>query len=88
MKVEQRLVDFENLDGTPEAFDSADVAFCCLGTTRGKAGADGFVRVDHDYVVNSAEKLKRAGCKDFHLLSSKGANKDSFFLFGQVENMS
>lgn len=57
------------------------MAFCCLGTTRGKAGKDGFVRVDFDYVVNSANILKDAGCKQFHLLTSKGSDPNSFFLY-------
>jgi len=80
-KVEQRVVDFDNLDAHKKSFAGADVAFCCLGTTRGKAGKDGFVRVDYDYVVNSANILKDAGCKQFHLLTSKGSDPNSFFLY-------
>ena len=38
-------MDFDNLDGYPDAFLNADVAFCCLGTTRGKAGKEGFIKV-------------------------------------------
>lgn len=34
----QSVVDFENLDEHAEVF-KGDVAFCCLGTTRGKSGA-------------------------------------------------
>ena len=77
-------MDFDNLDGSPDAFAFADVAFCCLGTTRGKAGKEGFIKVDHDYVVDAAKRLKEAGCKDFHLLTSRGADKDSFLLYTQV----
>ena len=83
------MVDFDNLDATPEAFKDADVAYCCLGTTRGKSGADGFVKVDYDYVVNSAQKLQENNCKDFHLLTSKGSNPNAWFLYpktkGQTE---
>ena len=58
------------------------MAFCCLGTTRGKAGKDGFVKVDFDYVVNSAKILKESGSvKQFHLLTSKGSDPNSFFLY-------
>ena len=64
------------------SFEGADVAFCCLGTTRGKAGKDGFVKVDFDYVVNSAKIIKESGsCKQFHLLTSKGSDPNSFFLY-------
>jgi len=86
-KVEQKIVDFENLDKS--AFENVDSAFCCLGTTRGKAGKEGFIKVDHDYVLSSAQLLKDAACPDFHLLTSRGSNKDSWFLYpqtkGQVE---
>jgi len=87
-KVEQKIVDFENLDKS--AFENVDSAFCCLGTTRGKAGKEGFIKVDYDYVLSSAQLLKDAACPDFHLLTSRGSNKDSWFLYpqtkGQVED--
>ncbi|XP_051820685.1 oxidoreductase HTATIP2 isoform X2 [Antechinus flavipes] len=83
--VNQEVVDFEKLDEYSSAFQGHDVGFCCLGTTRSKAGADGFVRVDRDYVLKSAELAKAGGCKHFNLLSSKGADKSSSFLYLQVK---
>uniref|UniRef100_A0A8C9CNP1 Protein HTATIP2 n=2 Tax=Phocoenidae TaxID=9740 RepID=A0A8C9CNP1_PHOSS len=47
--------------------------------------AEGFVRVDRDYVLKSAELAKAGGCKHFNLLSSKGADKSSSFLYLQVK---
>ena len=61
------------------------VAYCCLGTTRGKAGKDGFVKVDRDYVVASAEILKANGCQHFHLVTSQGSNKNSMFLYTKTK---
>lgn len=85
----QEVVDFEKLDDYAAAFQGHDVGYCCLGTTRAKAGAEGFVRVDHDYVLKSAELAKSGGCTQFHLESSRGADKGSSFLYlkvkGQVE---
>lgn len=81
----QEVVDFEKLDDYASAFQGHDVGFCCLGTTRKKAGAEGFVRVDRDYVLKSAELAKAGGCKHFNLLSSKGADKSSSFLYLQVK---
>lgn len=83
--VNQEVVDFEKLDDYAAAFQGHDVGFCCLGTTKKKAGAEGFVRVDRDYVLKSAELAKAGGCKHFNLLSSKGADKSSNFLYLQVK---
>ena len=70
-------IDFDNIEQHKEAFSEGEVAFCCLGTTRAKSGADGFVKVDYDYVVNTAKILKDNGiCKDYHLISSKGKQQD------------
>lgn len=35
----QEVVDFEKLDDYAAAFQGHDVGYCCLGTTRAKAGA-------------------------------------------------
>ncbi|XP_012933328.1 oxidoreductase HTATIP2-like [Heterocephalus glaber] len=82
--VNQEVVDFEKLDDYASAFQGHDVGFCCLGTIKSKAGAEGFVRVDRDYVLKSAELAKTGGCKHFNL-SSRGADKSSKFLYLQVE---
>uniref|UniRef100_A0A9L0IVF4 Protein HTATIP2 n=1 Tax=Equus asinus TaxID=9793 RepID=A0A9L0IVF4_EQUAS len=37
--VNQEVVDFEKLEDYASAFEGHDVGFCCLGTTRSKAGA-------------------------------------------------
>lgn len=80
-KVEQKLVDFEKLSESADAFQGHQVGFSALGTTRSKSGAEGFYRVDHDYVVETAKLTKEGGCKHFHLISSGGANKNSSFLY-------
>ncbi|CAB3411348.1 unnamed protein product [Caenorhabditis bovis] len=85
----QETVDFEKISEESEAVKDIDVAFCALGTTRAKSGADGFYKVDHDYVLNSAKLAKDNGVKSFVLISSVGANENSMFLYpktkGQVE---
>ena len=66
-------VDFDKLEDHKEAFQGAGVGFCCLGTTRAKSGKEGFIKVDYDYVLESAKILKESGkCTDFHLVSSQG----------------
>ncbi|CAF3757961.1 unnamed protein product [Rotaria socialis] len=84
-ELEQRQIDFEKIDDYPEAFHGADMHFCCLGTTRGKSGVEGFRRVDFDYIVGVARLAKQEGCKHFHLLSSLGADSHSLFLYNKVK---
>ncbi|XP_063802447.1 oxidoreductase HTATIP2 [Pseudophryne corroboree] len=83
--VNQEVVDFDKLDEYSAAFQGHDVGFCCLGTTKAKSGEAGFIRVDHDYVMKSAQLAKSGGCKHFNLESSKGANKGSSFLYLRVK---
>ena len=45
----------------------------------------GFVRVDHDYVLESAELAKAGGCKHFSLVSSQGANKNASMLYTRIK---
>ncbi|CAF3574374.1 unnamed protein product [Rotaria sp. Silwood1] len=83
--LEQRQIDFEKIDDYPEAFHGADIHYCCLGTTRGKSGAEGFRHVDFDFVVGAARLAKQEGCKHFHLVSSQGADPYSLFLYNKVK---
>ncbi|XP_071495780.1 oxidoreductase HTATIP2-like, partial [Diadema antillarum] len=83
--VEQKVVDFDNLDASADVFKGPSVGYCCLGTTRGKAGKAGFVKVDHDYVMKVGELAKQNGCQQYHLVSSTGANKDSSMLYTKVK---
>lgn len=80
-KIEQKVVDYEKLSESADAFKGHEIGFSALGTTRAKAGAEGFYRVDHDYVVESAKLAKEGGCRHFHLVSSGRANKNSSFLY-------
>lgn len=82
---EQKIVDYDKLDEYKEAFQGCQIGFCCLGTTRGRAGAKGFVKVDRDYVLQAAEVAKSAGCQHFTLVSSTGASRDSFFLYPKTK---
>ncbi|OLY83449.1 Oxidoreductase HTATIP2 [Smittium mucronatum] len=67
------------------AGDGYDTVFCCLGTTRGISGKDGFYRVDHDYVMKAAEKAKAGGTRVFSLCSAANANSDSMFFYAKVK---
>lgn len=46
---------------------------------------DGFVKVDHDYVVNVAKVANEVGCKHFTVVSSQGANKNALILYSKTK---
>lgn len=52
---------------------------------------DGFRKIEYDYVVNSAQMAKKNGVRQFHLVSSGGADQNSFIwnlkIKGQSEAM-
>jgi uncharacterized protein YbjT (DUF2867 family) len=68
----------------------ADGAICALGTTRKQAGsAAAFRAIDHDLVLQVAERCRQAGVPRFALVSSLGADPRARFLYprtkGEVE---
>ncbi|OWZ13722.1 Oxidoreductase [Phytophthora megakarya] len=86
-KLEVRQVDFDSLsEADIKPSDKVDAAFSCLGTTRKDAGsAEAFRKVDLEYVTKFAELSKAAGVSYLGLLTSQGANKDSWFLYPQTK---
>ncbi|ORY98490.1 hypothetical protein BCR43DRAFT_487619 [Syncephalastrum racemosum] len=90
-KLEQKTVDFEQLEKSRDAFRGVNDVFCCLGTTRADAGsAEAFKRIDQTYVLESArvvaeENPSPQGGTSSHVhflyCSSSGANKNSPFLY-------
>jgi uncharacterized protein YbjT (DUF2867 family) len=84
-KLEQRVVDFGALD-TFSDFPRTDDVFCCLGTTIRQAGSrDAFRRVDHDYVLALARVGRRAGGRQFLLVSALGADPASRIFYSRVK---
>ena len=74
----EHQVDFEDLDAVAPLVGAVDDAFCCLGTTIGKAGSKpAFRRVDHDYVVAFGRLAQSLGARVLVMVSSMGANRDS-----------
>lgn len=90
-KVTEVLADFSKLadlehPGGPASTLAAlriDDSFCCLGTTRKKAGSrEALYQVDKTFVENTGKLAKRLGTKRFVVVSSMLANphSTSFYL--------
>ncbi len=64
----------------------ADEVYCCLGTTMKAAGSkEAFRAVDYDYPLALAKLTYANGAKSFALVSSLGANADSFIFYNRVK---
>ena len=50
-----------------------------------ESGSSGFIKVDYDYIMSVAKLAKEQGCKQFHLISSVGADKKSKILYSQIK---
>lgn len=80
--LEEIIVDFDELPNNVFAND----IYCCLGTTIKNAGTkEAFRKVDYEYVVNLANKMKDAGAENFAVISAMGASKKSLFFYSRVK---
>jgi oxidoreductase len=90
-KLEQKAIDFENLDAAGLKDGRWDVVFVTLGTTRAQAGsAANFEKIDREYVVNACKAAKTddpAHEQRVVYLSSGGANPSSPFLYTKSKGL-
>jgi uncharacterized protein YbjT (DUF2867 family) len=84
-KIKEYLVDFNDIETYADWIVGDDV-FCCLGTTRKKAGSkEAFSKVDYTYVLELAKIAAKNRANQFLLVSSMGADKDSMIFYSQVK---
>ncbi|TVQ42899.1 MAG: oxidoreductase [Saprospirales bacterium] len=79
------VIPFKNLSAELKEMNGNDL-FICLGTTIRKAGSkEKFRQIDKDYVVTIAKKAEYLGFNQVLLVSSVGADKNSFFFYSRVK---
>lgn len=84
-RLEQRVVDFDNLEKEQLRLIADDV-FCCLGTTIRQAGSEAaFYKVDYTYVVTLAAVLSANFASQFLVVSSLGADADARVFYTRVK---
>lgn len=84
-KLEEIIVNFEQLEEYEQYFHVNDV-FSCLGTTIKIAKTkENFRKVDYDYSVKVAELASKAAVQNFLLISSMGANSHSNIFYSKVK---
>ncbi|KAG2093142.1 uncharacterized protein F5147DRAFT_425111 [Suillus discolor] len=90
-KLEQKTINFENLEAAGLKDGRWDVVFVTLGTTRANAGsAEMFEKIDREYVVNACKAAKTDDPEHQQrvvYLSSGGANPSSYFLYPRSKGL-
>jgi uncharacterized protein YbjT (DUF2867 family) len=89
-KLEQVIIDYEELENYTIHFKVHDV-YCCLGTTIKKAGSqEAFKKVDYEYPVRLANLARVHGVQNFLIVSALGADAASRIFYsktkGEVED--
>lgn len=85
-KLKNHKIDFDNLDSYKNLFENLDVVVSCLGTTIKTAGSkEAFLKVDYDYVINSAKIAYEKGVKKYLVISAMGVDENSFIFYNQVK---
>jgi uncharacterized protein YbjT (DUF2867 family) len=84
-KLEQVVVDYEELENYSIHFKVHDV-YCCLGTTIKKAGSqEAFRKVDYEYPVRLANMAKVHGVQNFLIVSALGADANSKVFYSKTK---
>lgn len=84
-KIEAIIHDFQDLQSIAPSLKSDDV-YCCLGTTRRKAGSkEAFYKVDFHYPLEIAKITQQQGAVHFFLISSLGADVNSKIFYSRVK---
>lgn len=84
-KLVEVVASFDALDRLAEPLRGDD-AFCCLGTTRRRAGSrEAFRAVDHGAVLAFAWAAQRGGAKRFFTVSAMGADAGSRVFYNRIK---
>ncbi len=84
-KLQQIIVDFNNLEKHRHSLIADDV-YCCLGTTIKKAGSkEKFREVDYTYVINLAKITVSHFATQFLVVSALGADAHSRIFYNRVK---
>ena len=86
-KLEEHLIEFNNLPCYKEFFKVNDV-FCCLGTTIKKAKSEAaFKKVDVEYPLELAKLATEMKVEKFLVISSMGANPKSPVFYSRMKGV-
>ncbi|SDZ66837.1 Uncharacterized conserved protein YbjT, contains NAD(P)-binding and DUF2867 domains [Evansella caseinilytica] len=85
-RIDERVVDFEQLENHAELLRGIDDVFVCLGTTMKKAKSrKKFMKVDYTYPLKMASLAEKEKVTRFLIISSIGADRESRFFYSRVK---
>lgn len=85
MKLQQVVVDYNELDHYRDQMKADDV-FCCLGTTIKQAGTqENMIEIDVIYPLRVAQIAYVQGAKQFVVISSMGADAKSSIFYTRIK---
>ena len=86
-KINEHIINFDSINKYKKLI-IGDILFSCLGTTRAEAGSKRkqYI-VDYTYQYEFAKIAATNGVKNYSLVSSIGANKNSFFFYPKIKGM-
>lgn len=84
-KINQKIIDFDDVEKYAHDFDGFDVGFCALGISSAGVDKETYYRITHDYVINTAKLAHAGGCKQFHFISGQSTSKDSYFYWARTK---
>lgn len=84
-KLNQILLDFDDLDQHGSAMEADDV-FCCLGSTKAKTpDLDLYRKIDFEYPLLVARMAKERGATQYLLVSALGADMQSRIFYSRMK---
>lgn len=84
-KLEEHVIDLLELSNYSDKF-TADVVFCCIGTTKAKTPNKVLYRaVDYGIPVEAAKLCKQNGINSFIVISALGANAKSKVFYNRLK---
>jgi uncharacterized protein YbjT (DUF2867 family) len=84
-KLVQLVIDFDRLEQHTTAITGRAI-FCCLGSTKKKTpDLVEYRKIDVDYPLKLAQLAKLNGVKQYHLVSSLGANSKSSAFYTKIK---
>ena len=85
LKIEEHLGDLFDMEQFAKEF-TADVVFCCVGTTKAKTpNKETYRKIDYGIPVAAAKLAKQNNISIFEVISDMGANPDSSTFYNKVK---